>query len=450
MFFITIDDRMTGLITSNSLAHSLKLLNTELGELVMRLFDPSSSNSINFENFTIACWNILTIEEASLATFTFHLLDSKGYGKLLQDEMEIIVKAIFELPVEKKSLVIDLFLGLGDDETGAITANTFNSAVNEFPFLLAPIRVMFNRVHSGFADEKRACELFKTRHKKFGNLSLMGIISTMKIKPTAYENLIRTHGIDGSERLIQRTKSGRIVIDLALLHPNEGAGRLRKSYFSPVFLMETTSDNPQRVSQGTSQKLKRNRNPVFNRKQLSAFSKLPIISSFRYPKNRSTKTSGGRQKINPIDTKDENNEKFNSQTKSSDSSRNERKSTEVSGSYDSKKEALKSLQEWSTNRSPQMSNNGGSHSSRERKSQRKSQRLNLSNSKWQDPAVRRQEEQDDQVVQLIEASFWTPGQQWSTKEKNGHDLKDGLRSSSTEVGGSRSGLGSSSHSKLYE
>ena len=452
IFFRSMDVLMTGLISSNSLAHTLKLTNPNFEELVMRIFDPSGINCVNFEDFTVACWSILTLEETSIAIFSFHLLDSKGYGKIMQDEIEVILKTVLDLPVESKLLAIDLFLRLGDEESGAISANTFNTAVNEFPFLIAQVRVMYNIVHNGFINKKRSSELMTFRRRKFGNLSLMGVISTMKTQPVTYENLIRTHGVDGSERAIQDIKSGSIATDLTLPSPYEDIGRIRKTYFSPVFLMEpvycspsTYLDNSQLVSQSTSPKVKRKNNPLNGRKKISVLSKLPMLSSFR-SKNRSNKSCRGRQKVTPvgmINDTDENGEKFTSPMKSSD----EKKSSEISGSHDSKKEALKVLQEWSTKRSPPHTNGSGSHSYRERKSQRKSQRLNLSNSKWQDPAIRRQEEQDNQVVQLIEASFWTPGQQWSTKEKNDHNGRNSLQSSSlSETGRCRSG----SHSRLYE
>ena len=453
IFFRSMDVLMTGLITSNSLAHSLKLPNSNFGELVMRIFDPSGGNSVNFEDFTIACWIILTLEEASIATFSFHLLDREGYGKFVQDEIEVILKTVLELPVESKLLAIDLFLRLGDDETGAISADTFNAAVNEFPFLIAHVRVMYNIIHNGSVKKKRSGELMTFRRRKFGNLSLMGIISTMKTKPASYENLIRTHGIDGSEHLIQGAKIGSTATDSTRPCPNQDSGRDRRTYFSPVFSVEPVysspsacMDNPQRASQNSSPKARRKHCPLNGRKKNSVLSKLPTLSSFR-SKNKSNKSCRGRQKVIPIGIKketDESGENFTSPMKSSD----EKKSSEISGTYDSKKEALKVLQEWSTKRSPPQANgSGGSHSYRERKSSRKSQRLNLSNSKWQDPAVRRQEEQDDQVVQLIEASFWTPGQQWSTKEKNDHNGRNSLQSSSfSDTGRCRSG----SHSRLYE
>lgn len=400
-FFCSIDARIGGCVTTEELLKSLGLVNSELSKLVMKIYDIENDNRVTFENFIIACWNILTIDESSMANFTFNLLDYRGYGDILQEEMIVIVDTVMDLPAGTKPLVIDTFVRLGND---SVSLSAFNLATAEYPFLLNPARVFCRVLRQKLLGERRSAEMLKRRGELFGNFSVMEVIMSMKVKPVGYECLINRHGVHGSRQLM----SSRISVTMLNDEPNTSPTRHREIYFSGVFLMQPRAAVKNSSPASSAKKSSKSRSSYLGR---ILFCCIPR----RYnPSKSGSRTSGRSNRSHRIFSgRDATDRKLK------DPKLNLKKSSDTK-SLSSKDEALRTLQEWSTAQSPHINN----HSKRQ-KTPMLARDLNLNSSRWNGNNVKDQDIETKEVIQQIEASFWAPG---STKSKG-----DSIRSFGSET-----------------
>jgi Ca2+-binding EF-hand superfamily protein len=396
-FFCSIDARIGGCVTTEELLKSLGLANSELSKLVMKIYDIEKDNRVTFENFIIACWNILTIDESSMANFTFNLLDYRGYGDISQEEMDGIIDTIMDLPVGTKPLVTDTFVRLGDD---SVSLNAFNLAASEYPFLLNPARIFCRVLRQKLLGERRSAEMLRRRGELFGNFSVMEVISSMKVRPVSYEYLINRHGVNGSRQLI----GSRVSVTMLSDEPHTAPTRQREIYFSGVFVMQPRAAGKSIPSASSVKKSSRSRSSYLRRMFFCCIPKRYSPSKSGRRSNRSNRIFSGR------DTSEKRLKDPKSTLKQSSATK----------SLSSKDEAMRVLQEWSTAQSPHTNN----HSKRQ-KAPTVARDLNLNSSRWNGQSARDQDNETNEVIEQIEASFWAPG---SSKSRG-----DSIRSMGSET-----------------
>jgi Ca2+-binding EF-hand superfamily protein len=398
-FFCSIDARIGGCVTTEELLKSLGLVNSELSKLVMKIYDIENDNRVTFENFIIACWNILTIDESSVANFTFHLLDYRGYGDISQEEMNVIIDTVMDLPAGTKSLVRDAFVRLGDD---SVSLDAFNLAASEYPFLLNPARIFCRALRERLLGERRSAEMLRRRGELFGNFSIMEVVSSMKVRPVSYEYLINRHGVHGSRQLI----GSRVSVTMLSDEPHSTQSRRREIYFSGVFILQPRAAGKS-IPSSSVKKSSRSRSSYLRRMFFCCIPK-------RYsPSKSGSRTSGRSNRSNRIFSGRDTSEIRQKDPKST------LKKSSVTKSLSSKDEAMRVLQEWSTAQSPHTNN----HSKRQ-KAPMLAKDLNLNSSRWNGQSVRDQDDETNEVIEQIEASFWAPG---STKSR------DSIRSMGSET-----------------
>lgn len=399
-FFCSIDARIGGCITTEELLKSLGLVNSELSKLVMKIYDIENDNRVTFENFIMASWNILTIDESSLANFTFNLLDYRGYGDFLQEEMNLIIDTVMDVPAGTKPLVIDTFGRLGDNQ---VSLNAFNLASLKFPFLLNPARIFCRVLRQKLLGERRSAEMLRRRGELFGNFSIMEVVSSMKVRPVSYEHLINRHGVRGSRRL----NGSRVSVTLISDEPHTTPTRHREIYFSGVFLMQPRAAAKSILPLSSVRKSGRPRSGYLRRILFCCIPK-------RYsPLKSGSRTSGRSNRSNRIFSG-----RDASVKRQKDPKLNLKKDSDTK-SLSSKDEAMRALQEWSTAQSPHTN----SHSKRQ-KATTLAKDLNLNSCRWNGQSVRDQDSETNEVIERIEASFWAPG---STKSRG-----DSVRSMGSE------------------
>jgi Ca2+-binding EF-hand superfamily protein len=231
-FYRLLDIHKSGIITSHAISQSLDLVNLKFAGVVMKLFDVKGNNKINFIDFIVTIWNILTTEESHLATFTFNLLDVQGNGKLLLHEIMHIIEKMLDFPLETKSLVKDLFIRLNDTD-GVITVESFKQAAEEFPFLLNLVYCMCAKLKVKSLGKERSSELLVAREAIYGSQSLLDIVSKMKHKPSNYEQLIEDH----------RTNLDTIISEIS----NDSEMVIMKSSIPSVFTMKIDAKTQQKL-----------------------------------------------------------------------------------------------------------------------------------------------------------------------------------------------------------
>jgi Ca2+-binding EF-hand superfamily protein len=387
-FFSSIDISMTGQVDSVILSKSLKLQNLDFSSLIMDLFAVGDDRGITFEDFTIACWIIFTIEESAMAAFIFHLFDIRGYGRISGTEFEAITDAALDLPAGTKSLVMSFFLKLGGD----ITAQTFSQAAIEYPCLVRPLQQFCKKLRHELVGERRCNELRGRRRELFGNLSLIQIVALMPIQPQSYKRLIDAHGIHGN---IADAKSSFNEIALFNEVNDSEHGilvRYPKTYYSAIFLMEPLLGN----------KVHSDR----KRSKASLYTTL-YRSCVDYPSPNSRKQS--RRSTYTRSNKIYPGALVASQTHSIDSVMGTR-SSELSRSMSPREEAMKALQQWSTDITPGVNScyKKKKHRGRSKSSSRRSLQLD-SNHRDNSIQFNGKAGVSNDLIKEIEASFWVPG-----------------------------------------
>ena len=421
--FSSLYESRTGLIPLAEVCRFLALQNTAFCGFVMKLFDIQNESEVNFENFIIACWNILTIDESIVGTQLFNLLDHEGHGVLLQDEIEKIVDNVLELSQGSKTIILDLFLLLGDEETGAVNDVTFNSAIMEYPCITKPVTNLRHRLRCNLFGEKRTSELSKIRNEKYGDMSLVGVIMTMKNKPYSYEMLIRNHAVEGSEwiacpdrviasgaaELSKRCISGAFFLSESYANLDGNHNRQRITYFSPVFLMKCHSGSVRYQVAVLSKKRSRKMKGLFSMKKVNLLPTCTAVS----------KTTTYRSSVSNFLTPTESflwNKRPSTSIRQDPTDQVDAKVMTETIACSSKDDALRVMMEWSAGKQgvPSDRPTGGSKSAR---SMKKKECLNIS-AKWKDPAIQLQLDNDRRAVKLIEENFWAP----SSKSKDALDV----------------------------
>jgi Ca2+-binding EF-hand superfamily protein len=144
--FDVYDTNGEGFLTIDSFSSHLPLPNRNLSLLIMRLFDANDSNVINFEEFLVACWNILTLKNKEWISFIFHLLDLNGSGKILLKEIEYIIDYVLEIPNKKESELHTAMKRHSDWSTGAISEGGFQHINHHCPYFLASFSKMCTKL----------------------------------------------------------------------------------------------------------------------------------------------------------------------------------------------------------------------------------------------------------------------------------------------------------------
>lgn len=390
-FFISIDIAMKGEIDSILLSNALKLQNPDFSSLIMDQFNSCDGRGITFEDFTIACWIIFTIEESAMAIFTFHLLDRKGCGKISGTEFEVIADAALDLPTGTKYLVTSFFRNLGGD----VTAHTFNLAVIEYPSLLNPLRIFCENLRRQLVGDKRCAELRRRRRELHGNFSMIQIITSLPTKPQSYKRLIDAYSVYSSKRDEGNVESSFNESTLFNeLNDNEDEILVRhpKTHYSAIFYME-----PMTLTKDYIHRKRSNASLCTSLYRSCIECSSPNLrkQSLRHTFTRSNQIFPGVVKV--------------SQTHSEDSM-TATKSCELSRSISPREEAMRALQEWSTGISPGMKSYKRKYKQKGRSKSSSMENLrhdrNLRNNS---AAINRGVGASNDLIKEIEASFWVPG-----------------------------------------
>ena len=99
--FHDIDSDNSGVIRLDELLTYFHITKTALTERIF--FDKVSSNShfLNFEQFVVYTWQFLSLALDKVATFAFHLLDTKNTGTLTQERVQYLIELMHNKTIEE-------------------------------------------------------------------------------------------------------------------------------------------------------------------------------------------------------------------------------------------------------------------------------------------------------------------------------------------------------------
>mmetsp|Transcript_20348 Transcript_20348/g.19657 ORF Transcript_20348/g.19657 Transcript_20348/m.19657 type:complete len:314 (-) Transcript_20348:131-1072(-) len=195
-FYRTIDINNDGQLTLENFSQIFRIPNIYFAKLIMKLFDVTETNTIDFEEFLIAVWNLLTLKENDWISFIFELLDWNGTGKIFHDDLDYIFDTILELSIDKRVEIKAAIRRYGDFEDGTIAKKAFCLLTIQFPYILTKFREVCHQLKISALGERKWRNLKKTRDKIFSGLSIMDIVYSMVIKPISYQLLIDLYEIE--------------------------------------------------------------------------------------------------------------------------------------------------------------------------------------------------------------------------------------------------------------
>lgn len=151
----------------------------------LRYFSESNAE-LNFEEFLICCWNILTATDIFLAKFVFELFDVDKSGYLTVIELHELVHILcgvesdsahyLALELQKENLM----------EGDYISFATFFTFVNQDPVLLLPVCQARDRLRKETLGTKRWIEITKQKSEDFDDKPLLSILRDLRFKPACY------------------------------------------------------------------------------------------------------------------------------------------------------------------------------------------------------------------------------------------------------------------------
>lgn len=200
-FYRTIDINNDGQLTLENLSQILHLPNKDFARLIMKLFDATDNNKIDFEEFLIAVWNFLTLKRKDWISFIFHLLDLNGTGYLDHDDLDYIFETVLELSIDKRVELNAAIRRFGDFEVGSIAEKTFCSLTVQFPYILSKFRDVCQLLKVSVLGEQKWVKLKEIRLEMYGDLAIMDIVYSMAIKPISYELQIDLYKIEMGNNL---------------------------------------------------------------------------------------------------------------------------------------------------------------------------------------------------------------------------------------------------------
>jgi Ca2+-binding EF-hand superfamily protein len=196
-FYRTIDINNDGQLTLENFSQMFRIShNIYFAKLIMKLFDVTETNTIDFEEFLIAVWNLLTLKENDWISFIFQLLDWNGTGKIFHDDLDYIFDTILELSIDKRVEIKAAIRRYGDFEDGTIADKAFYLLTIQFPYILSKFREVCHLLKTNALGEQKWRKLKKTRDKIYGDLPIMDIVYSMVIKPISYQLLIDLYKIE--------------------------------------------------------------------------------------------------------------------------------------------------------------------------------------------------------------------------------------------------------------
>ena len=150
------------------------------------LFSRLSQLAINFEEFLVCNWSLLTCTDESLAKMVFQLFDTEKSGELAIIEIHELLGIIcggnsditHNLNIELDSL------NLSKDED--VTFDQFFSFVKRTPSLLFPAYSTRDKCKKETLGFARWLEIGRRKSIEFGEYSITDILGSMRHKPSCY------------------------------------------------------------------------------------------------------------------------------------------------------------------------------------------------------------------------------------------------------------------------
>ena len=172
-FFHKVDEDGSGQVSLLEFFDYLDLKRTKFAKRAFGLFDDDNSGEIDFREFVVALWSYCTYDKNALTMFAFDLYDLDASGQIDMGEMQAIVKEVygnnFRTSVYAQRIMEKIHKLGGDNGTGEVSREQFNSFAKKHPALLFPAFQMQHALQKRIMGIKFWDSAARKRNKNFGS-----------------------------------------------------------------------------------------------------------------------------------------------------------------------------------------------------------------------------------------------------------------------------------------
>lgn len=161
--------------------------NEAFASLLFSVFDFDNSGVVNFEEFVIALWTSLTLDDADLMGFTFRLFDKDNSGYLSNHELVKMLSIVCGKDAKGQELAQRFLKQSDKNDDGIVSYSEFVDMTKRSALLLFPAFEMRNKLRDTILGASRWKALAKRRQTLYPQMSLEDIMKVMKNKPTGYK-----------------------------------------------------------------------------------------------------------------------------------------------------------------------------------------------------------------------------------------------------------------------
>jgi len=182
--FVALDKYKTGLLLITDLLKHCNITNLKFGVIGLSVFDEGNSGELNFEEFLLACWNLIGMAETETARLIFKLFDDKNVGELTGLEIKELV-AIVTGGLKSDSCValeaLHIEKRIGNDHQ--VSFSEFWDFAKDITVILYPVFQAQECLRRKTLGRERWEVIAADRLSKYGDISVMNVASCLHAKP---------------------------------------------------------------------------------------------------------------------------------------------------------------------------------------------------------------------------------------------------------------------------
>ena len=146
----------------------------------------SNSNELNFEEFFVCLYNLITHPTKELHTLIFQCYDvNEVNGTLTEEEIMNLVTILWKMP---KEIVLETLKQRTWE--GPVLLGTFTDLCVQFPRMMMPVIDLQNVMIQNTVGHGRAKKLSEFRSTRYSDKSIIHIVHEMNVKPSCYANMM--------------------------------------------------------------------------------------------------------------------------------------------------------------------------------------------------------------------------------------------------------------------
>ena len=191
-YFTKLDTNNSGVISIGEFVHGLESVSSGfLSELCFRLFDRDGDGNLTFVEFIMACWNYITFDETTMATFVFELFDYDKSSKLSTLEVKKMADFIFRDKSNTK-MKSDIYALLEESKTQTISLPDFLLLTQKTKLFMTSTNALQRLLREKTLGESAWVRISTDRKVHYKDLSAYEIIGVALPRKMALGNTIRS------------------------------------------------------------------------------------------------------------------------------------------------------------------------------------------------------------------------------------------------------------------